>query len=305
MSIEPEIIASETYRKAVREKIIADVIGAERYRQSPEVFESALADHMDRRYNSFKASVLPWLRRHIGLAGQSIVEIGSGTGASTLAVLPDVEHVACFDIDKPAVGVAELRLRLAGYANYALHSTAFTADTAKGLGRVDGVFLAAVLEHTTFGECLDILRDTWNVIRPGGWLCVVDTPNRFAAFDHHTALLPFFSMLPPEVRMAYALHSPRREFAEAFPAADTQPMEVRLEKLARWGAGISYHEFEIALGADIHHHIIADGYEPEIVSAIGVLPEDSLCQLQFSLFAPHVHRAFSRRAFHMIIRKPS
>lgn len=296
---------TDDHRTAMRDRIITDFIGIDRYRKSPADFETAIADHVERRYTAFRSSILPWLKRHAGLTGQRIVEIGSGTGASTLAVVPEVEHVTCFDIDGPAVGIADFRLRLAGYSNFALHTTPFTAESTKSLGRVDGVFLAAVLEHTTFGECVDVLRDAWSAIRPGGWLAVVDTPNRFSAVDHHTAMLPFFSMLPPEVRLAYAQRSPRHDFAAAFPPDDARPMEVRMESLARWGAGISYHEFEIALGADVHASIVADGYEPEIDRLIGTLPEDTLCQLQLEMFARHVHRAFSRRAFHLILRKPA
>ncbi|MFN6191604.1 MAG: methyltransferase [Planctomycetia bacterium] len=304
MNLDPNIALTENYRAAMREKIIADFIGIDRYLQTPAAFEATIEDHVDRRFTSFKDSVLPWLKRHVGLTDQRIVEIGSGTGASTLAVLPEISHVTCFDLDAPAIGVADFRLRLAGYSNFTLHPTTFTADCATSAGHVDGVFMAAVLEHATFTECIDVLRNAWSAVRPGGWICIVDTPNRFSAIDHHTALLPFFSMLPPEVRMAYAPRSPRQDFAAAFPSADTRTFDARLESLTRWGAGISYHEFEIALGEDVHNHIVADGYEPEIQRLIGILPEDTFCQLQLNVFARHVNRAFSRRAFYLIIRKP-
>jgi hypothetical protein len=72
----------------------------------------------------------------------------------------------------------------------------------------------------------------------------------------------------------------------------------------RWGCGISYHEFELGLGSDVHAQVIADGWEPEINAALGILAEDLMTELQLKTFAPHVHRAFARRTFYFIARKP-
>jgi len=130
------------------------------------------------------------------------------------------------------------------------------------------------------------------------------TPNRLCPLDYHTSLLPFFSMLPADVRLAYATHSPRLEFAQSFAPGKFSNTDEQLESLTRWGNGISYHEFEIALGLDIHQHVVADGFEPEIESLIGTTPEDTLAKLMLDLYAKHVHRAFSRRALHLILRKP-
>jgi hypothetical protein len=230
--------------------------------------------------------------------------VGSGTGASTLALLPHVAHVDCFELHESSGDVAEARMGLAGYSNFTLHRQLFPGDAVASLGTVDGVFLPAVLEHTTFAECIAILQNAWNALTPGGWLCVVNTPNRLCAFDHHTAILPFFHMLPAEVRLAYAPQSPRADFAGAFAPGPQRERGELLENLTRWGSGISYHEFELAIGKDVHEHVVAHGYEDEIVDLIGVLPEDTLCELQLTMFAKHVHRAFSRRAFHFILQKP-
>lgn len=302
---DPNVEMTEAYRVPMRQMIIDRYIGAQSFAYSPDSFETAIHEHVEGRFNSFRNGVLPWLRRHGSLEGQRIVEIGSGTGASTLAVIPIVAHVDCFEIHEPSIECADFRLKLAGYTNYRLHAKPFDAGSAEEVAGADGVFMAAVLEHTTFAECVDILRNAWSVLKPGGWICVVDTPNRLCPFDHHTAILPFFSALPPEVRMAYSRFSPRPEFASAFPDNDPRAPEARAESLVRWGCGISYHEFELALGRDVHSHVVADGFEPEINQLIGVLPEDNLCQLKLGMFAPYVSRAFARRALHLIIRKPA
>lgn len=268
-----------------------------------EAERSDLANHVDGRYLAFRVAMLPWLLRHCDLSGAKVVEVGSGSGASTHAILSEAMHVDCFEIHDAAVDIAEYRLSCAGFTNYTLHRRPFDHEVATSLGEVDGVLLSAVLEHTTFDECISILRDSWHALRPGGWLCVIDTPNRLCPFDHHTSLLPFFSMLPAEVRMEYASRSPRTDFASSF-AERQESKATTLESLARWGSGISYHEFEIALGSDVHQHVCATGYEQEIVDLIGITPEDTIAQHMLSLYAIHVNRAFSRRALYMILRKP-
>jgi SAM-dependent methyltransferase len=302
---DPNVAVTDAYRLPMRHKIIDSFIKSQSFSYSPASYEQAIHEHVEGRFNSFRSGVLPWLKRHVGLNGQRIIEIGSGTGASTLAVAPIVAHVDCFEIHEPSVDCAEFRMKLAGYANHTQHAKPFDARSAQEVAGADGVFMAAVLEHTTFAECIDILRNSWAALKPGGWICVVDTPNRLCPFDHHTAILPFFSALPPEVRMAYAKFSPRPEFAGAFPEADSRSTDARAESLARWGCGISYHEFELALGREVHGWVLADGFEPEINGLIGVLPEDSISQLQLGMFAPHVNRAFARRGLYLIIRKPA
>ena len=74
--------------------------------------------------------------------------------------------------------------------------------------------------------------------------------------------------------------------------------------MTRWGAGISYHEFELAISPEFSRYIIADGWEPEINAAINILPEDLYVELALKTFAPEVSRAFARRTFYFIAQKP-
>lgn len=268
--------------------------------KATEAFKRDMSDHLDGRYTRFANCVLPWLRRHVsGLEAHIVVEVGSGTGSSTAAIAKHVRRVVCFEIDDLSIAAAKSRAEVIGYNNATQQQAVFNAAEAAKLGPVDGVFLAAVLEHCTFEECLELLGTAWRALKAGGWLCVVDTPNRLCPIDHHTSLLPFFATLPIEARLAYARRSPRAQFARDFA---TLSDEARL-RMVRWGSGISYHELELAIGEDIHQRIVADGWEPEINSALGILPEDLMTELQLKTFAPQVHRAFARRDFYLIARK--
>jgi 2-polyprenyl-3-methyl-5-hydroxy-6-metoxy-1,4-benzoquinol methylase len=290
---------TDAYRNA-----FAEVLSKTFFEKTPSPNQEDLNDHIEGRYNIFTSTIAPWLDSRVKLKEKNILEVGSGTGASTLALAPHVGHIHCFELDNNAVDAAAWRLNYAGVNNVTLHAKAFDSHAAKAMGMVDGVFFAALLEHTSFDECMSILRTSWASLKSGGWLCVIDTPNRFCPLDYHTSMLPFFSMLPMEVRLAYAKNSPRATFASEFSGTKQRENFTSAERLIRWGAGISYHEFELALGSDVHQYIIADGYEPEIDCLLGTLSDDLIIQMQLKLFAPHVHRAFSRRAFHLIIRKP-
>ena len=118
-------------------------------------------------------------------------------------------RVDAYDIDNGSVDAARARARILGQENITFH-----VEPAAGLlarvrrdhpeGTADVVVLFAVLEHQHPLERLETLSACWGMLREGGLLVVVETPNRLAYFDPHTSLLPFFSMLPPEIAVRYA-----------------------------------------------------------------------------------------------------
>lgn len=74
--------------------------------------------------------------------------------------------------------------------------------------------------------------------------------------------------------------------------------------LTRWGAGISFHELEIALGPDIHSWVVLDGYEPQIQAISSLTLGDSITRLIFDQFDVSAHRAFTRTNLYFVLRKP-
>ena len=67
---------------------------------------------------------------------------------------------------------------------------------------VDLVLLYALLEHQTLDERIETLRLAERIVRPGGAIVVTETPNRLTYVDRHTSQLPFFHLLPIELRSA-------------------------------------------------------------------------------------------------------
>ncbi len=214
----------------------------EQWIATPEGRED-LQDHLDRRLNSFRSKVIPWLDSARPLLGARVLEIGCGTGASTVALAEQGAKVTAIDIDEPSLRVAEQRC--------AAHNVECELVLANGAGAkqfldrepYDFVIFFACLEHMTHAERIEAMRDTWQALPEGALWCVIETPNRLWFFDDHTSRLPFFNWLPDELAFAYSRFSPREPFRSSYRGLSADKMESFL----RHGRGVSFHEFDLAM----------------------------------------------------------
>jgi ubiquinone/menaquinone biosynthesis C-methylase UbiE len=268
--------------------------------------KNSLADHTAGRYQIAADQVMPWLHRKFDLSERTVIEIGSGTGSSTLALAQVARSVECYELNQYATAVARERLDFWGITNVHFHSTLFDekCELVQSGGTATAIMLYAALEHMTHEECLAILALSWRILRPGGILVIAETPNRFSFVDEHTSLLPFFSQLPREIQVRYAVRSPRDDFRWAIAEAGREGHEKALEAMTRWGSGISYHEFELGIGQDVHQFVVLDGYEPEITNIVPVSEIDTILQTVFKQFGVQAHRAFTRRSLYLVLQKP-
>jgi 2-polyprenyl-3-methyl-5-hydroxy-6-metoxy-1,4-benzoquinol methylase len=219
--------------------------GALEYFESKEG-QAELAHQISGRLEWFRSTHLPWLDAEVGLRGASVLEVGAGTGASTVALLEAAAaHVDAVDIDAPALRVAERRVGLHGLVGAEFHCLNATELSRVGGRRYDLVLFFATLEHMTHAERMATMPFVWSsLLRPGAFLAVLDTPNRLWFFDHHTSTLPFYHWLPDDVAIDYACYVPRENLRRDF----AHPSPDAIERLARWGRGVSYHDFELWLG---------------------------------------------------------
>jgi len=276
----------------------------------PDYLESAegkkdLLDHVIFRYQMFADFYVPWLLSRYDLSPMRIVEIGSGTGCSTLAFAPVVKSIDCYELSVGSTEVAKERLGFWAIENVTFHPELFDARVAKHRegGKLDAVLLCACLEHMTHEECLTVLSICWKMIRPGGILIVAETPNRFSMIDEHSSWLPLFSMLPREIQIAYAGRSPREGFRTVI--ANALKKGKGIEAMTRWGSGVSFHEFEIAIGNEVHDLITLNGYEPEMTSFFPVTKIDKMLQIVFQRFRIKANIAFTRRNLNFVVQKPA
>lgn len=202
------------------------------------------------RLDSDRRTYIPWLSSFLPLRESNILEIGAGTGSSTVALAEQGAWVTGIDILEEGIAVAKDKCRVFGVqANLIVGN--FLEYAPENNHRFDAVIFFASLEHMLPEERLQALPRAWEMIRPGGFLIIIEAPNRLWHYDAHTSLLPFFNWLPQQLALQYIEFSPRIELVDLL----TPPSEANLLELQRWGLGVSFHEFDLALGKDIRNSV--------------------------------------------------
>ena len=210
---------------------------------STEWGRNDLENHLCRRLNSDRNTIVPWLDSVRQLNGASILEIGCGTGCSTVALAEQGARVIAVDVDENSLRVANERCRAYGVEVQFALANATEVHQLFNREQFDYIIFYAALEHMTTEERLSAMSTTWKMLRPGSLWCVIDTPNRLWYYDAHTSLLPFHMWLPDELAFAYSRFSPRQNYRELYRDYTD---EARLDFLSR-GRGVSFHEFELAM----------------------------------------------------------
>lgn len=202
-----------------------------------------LENHLSRRLETDRTVIIPWLDETRPLRDTSILEIGCGTGCSTVALAEQGAKVTAIDVDESSLVVAGERCRAYGLE---VDFAQANASDIKGLfsdRQFDYIIFYAALEHMTLEERLSAMKVTWDSLADGGLWSVIETPNRLWYYDLHTSLLPFYMWLPDELAFAYSRFSPRVNYRELYREYTD---ESRLHFLRR-GRGVSFHEFELAM----------------------------------------------------------
>lgn len=250
--------------------------------------------------------VIPWLNAAIPLKGARVLEIGCGTGESTLALAEQGAIVTGIDVDSAALEVGRERIRLHGLSAEFINGNAADAAALTSNRTFDLVVYFASLEHMTLDERLASMTQTWNLTRPGGAWCVNEAPNRLWYYDGHTSYDNFYNWLPDELAAKWAHLAPRKAFAEAFPAG--APFDS--EKVARWGRGVSFHDLDVAIGSARQLEVVSHkrdfllAHNP-LMRAYHFVSKARKFERFLEGLAPDLHPAFFRQYFDVIIRKPS
>jgi len=206
----------------------------------PAVHEPIAAARLQRD----RVAVIPWLDRTRPLRSSRILEVGCGRGASTVALAEQGAELIALDRSQSAIEIAGARVAGHGLAADFLAGDAAELDQVLGDREVDWIIFWASLEHMTVPERLAALAAAWRTLPGDGILTLVETPNRLWFLDSHTSHLPYFNWLPDELALRYSQFSPRdmiRGLAE-------EPANRGLRDLRRSGRGVSFHEFDLAIG---------------------------------------------------------
>jgi S-adenosylmethionine-dependent methyltransferase len=209
---------------------------------SPEG-QADLRLHLTDRLELDRYQFVPWISSVLSLDGARVLEVGCGTGSACTALAEQGAAVTGFDVHVQAIEATRLRCEAYGVPCRTVVGNA--EDLAKYFepGSLDLIVFFAVLEHMTLEERKASLTAAWDLLRPGQFLCITDTPNRLWPYDSHTARLPFFHWLPDELAFEYSARSPRAPFNARFRELSDHAMLT----FRRQGRGVSYHEVELAL----------------------------------------------------------
>jgi 2-polyprenyl-3-methyl-5-hydroxy-6-metoxy-1,4-benzoquinol methylase len=269
-------------------------------------FKNDFAEHLYKRYQRFADHLVPWAESFYPDNQPVVLEIGSGSGSSTLAFAPTAKHIHCYEIDDKSTECAKRRLDFFNIKNVSFENELFNQDArfVREGRRADIILLVAVLEHLTHDEFQMILRTSVDVLNPGGIIVISETPNRLTVTDFHTSWIPFYQWLTPELQQTYYDRSPRQHFVHDIgDIKKTNPTALR-ERLTRWGNGVSYHDFELAIGPDVHSWIVADGWEEGVRPLAPIFPDDEILLDVFKKMHIKANKAFARSWLYMILKKP-
>jgi S-adenosylmethionine-dependent methyltransferase len=229
--------ATEELRESLRDNFFTDSFFSSDYLYS-EVGKKDMEDHVKIRLDNYRYETIPWLNSIMNLKDIRILDIGCGTGCTTVALAEQGAIVTGIDFSATVLEVAKKRCHL-----YEITAglSLLNATNLNDLNQeFDMVVFSACLEHMTYKERLLSIRAAWQVLATGGFLVVVDTPNRLHYYDRHSSMLPFYDWLPDELALQYSKYSPRKKCIELSSSND-------IYELMRFGRGVSYHEFELAL----------------------------------------------------------
>lgn len=210
---------------------------------SKAAYRDDVAAHLYRRLESDRRIIVPWLDAASSLKGKRILEIGCGTGSSTIAIAEQGSTVTGIDIDEGALAVACERASVYGVNAQFRKLNAEEMAQHFGRGDFDAVIFFACLEHMTLAERLASIKSAWELLAPGGVLAIIETPNRLWYHDGHTSELPFFNWLPDELAFRYARFSPKDNFQNLYD----QDGEDSMRHFLRRGRGVSFHELEVSI----------------------------------------------------------
>lgn len=247
--------------------------------------------------------VIPWIEQTFPLAGKTVLEYGCGNAAVSCAFAERAQRLIGVDIDAGWIELARKEVRERGIDNVdlELHSLETILDAvAARRGEIDVFLCYAVLEHLTLQERLAVLRLAREVVKPDGVIVVCEAPNRLIYFDHHTAQMPFFHLLPDELALEYHERSQRSDFKAAIASAAQGGPGAALDAIVRWGRGVSFHEFELVFG-DLNPHVIASNYDPLLFGERPVHPDEVILARYLDRCRPDLAPVWSRYWLDLIL----
>lgn len=167
--------------------------GHQQARHGAQAFDSSLADILDldaEVLRSYLDELTAWALGHTQAAPRTIIDIGAGTGAATLALARRFEAAELIALDQSPAMLERLQAAAASHG-VAGRLRTVQADLDAGwppIGTADLAWAASSLHHVANPD--RVLADVHAALNPGGLLVVVemDAMPRFLPEDVHPGL---------------------------------------------------------------------------------------------------------------------
>ncbi len=264
------------------------------------MYEDDLNTHLINRLESDRRRIIPWLNKAKRIKNSKILEIGCGTGASTVALAEQGAIVTAIDVDEGALKVAKERCQVYGLKVDFRMNNATKVHNIFSNSQFDFIIFFACLEHMTLDERLIAMKNTWAMLKKGGLWVVIETPNRLWYFDRHTSQLPFFHWLPDELAFKYSRFSQRNNFQELYREFNPSSKQHFLRR----GRGVSFHEFDIAIKPAKDLNVISSlstFYRIPYLLCLSTLERKYETLLR--RIYPNIHRGFFSFSLNLIIER--
>lgn len=144
-----------------------------------------------------------------GLPSLSVLEVGCSFGHMTeyLVEQPEVRAVTTFDTDPAFVEIMRAKVEEQKLSKVR-EVLQLDNDATRRLPWPDGAFdlvlAVGVVEHLPARNRREQVDEYYRVLAPGGYLAVLDTPNRFFPLETHSIGLPLIQWLPASAAYRYA-----------------------------------------------------------------------------------------------------
>jgi ubiquinone/menaquinone biosynthesis C-methylase UbiE len=159
----------------------------------------------------YRGNILPALLEITPLDGQTVVELGAGTGRLTRLLGFYVQRIHAFDLSPAMLAVAKSTLELTGMTNWTLA----VGDNRKAPVR-DG-FADLTIAGWSFGHAQSWYPDTWRdeidsalsemarIVRPGGTIVILETmgTGQKQPAPPHEGLAAYYAWLENEHGFSY------------------------------------------------------------------------------------------------------